>query len=263
MKRLGLALALYGGLICTVAAQMGSFFPGPGTVHSAGGGGGTPTFVWANSQDNNFTGAATSVAIGTTGAATACGTRTAGEVMIASLLIENTAAETITPPAGWTQIGTTQSDPSPAIVSYWWHIVGTNGETCSYTFSWTNATCASSCFMAWTLSEYSGTNATTPIDVSAVGTCATAGGNTCTTTTGVTTTATPGLLIALFNSAQYSGASTSPSGMTTRVTGAQEAGTAMADVSTLATSAGATGTKQLTGVTTFKTFVWGLVALKP
>lgn len=39
MKKLLVALALYIGLICTVAAQMGSFFPGPGTAHSTGGGG--------------------------------------------------------------------------------------------------------------------------------------------------------------------------------------------------------------------------------
>lgn len=220
------------------------------------GGASAPTFSWANYQDNGFQGAGTSVNIGSTRQNAACGTINSGDTLVASLTIENETTDTITPPSGWTQLGTNQNDGT-SFITYWYKIAG-GSETCSYTFSWINSN-----FMAWTLTNYSGANGTTPIDAASTGTCVTAGGTTC-TASAITTTATNTILITSFDTTTLSVTFTSDAAMTNRISFVQESSTKTANLATQTlSSSGSTGTRAASGLANFKTLVWLMVALKP
>lgn len=221
-----------------------------------GGSASAPTFSWANYQDNGFQGAGTSVNIGSTRQNAACGTINSGDTLVASLTIENETTDTITPPSGWTQLGTNQNDGT-SFITYWYKIAG-GSETCSYTFSWVNSN-----FMAWTLTNYSGANGTTPIDAASTGTCATAGGTTC-TTGNFSTSATNTLLIASFDTTTVTTTFTSDGLMTNRISVVQESGTKTANLATQTLSGTVTNTTRAAGgLANFKTLVWLMVALKP
>ena len=261
--------ALFVGLLLCAQTPMLPGFP-PGTFQNraaldatTGGGGGTPAFKWINQQNNGFLSSATSTNIGSTNQSGACGTISAGDTLVAGLTIQNETSDTITPAAGWTQIGTTQT-VGGAITAFYYKIAG-GSETCSYTFSWTGAGCATSCFSNWVLYSANGTNGSTPVDVSLTSTSATGGGTTITADPSNTLSATGSndLLVLFITTADTSAVLTAnPGGMTNRINVQQESGTAMVSVSDQQlVASGTIGNRTASGATG-KSYIYLMLALK-
>lgn len=260
VKLLAVALAAALAFFPPVAfAQSLLGFP-PGTFSPyppvSGGGGGTPQFNWINYSSNTIGSNSTSTNVGVTNANTACSTLTSGDTVIIALYLFLTTTNTITPPAGFTQIGSNQTD-AQGMLSLWQHTLGA-GESCSsYTFSWTTTT-----YSAWILVDVTGV-ASSPIDSQVTG-VANSGGGTTITTSGITTTHSPDYLLLIVMSGQVtSPLLTAPSDMTSRASISQT-GTNMVTLvsdsqpATTLSSHTETATNALTGS---KAYTYGLVAL--
>jgi len=146
-------------------------------------------FKWRNATNNAFTGANTSVNVGGSGTAPLFtdGSYTAGDILIACVIVESDAGDTINPPGGWTTVAPQRETTTGHFQTGWfWHLCD-GSETGSFHFTWTN-----SHFMAWTLTNYSGCVAS-PFD----GTPVSGTGTTTFTTSSVTTSNAGSLLVLL------------------------------------------------------------------
>ena len=218
-------------------------------------------YNWSNYQDNTFTGASTSVAVGSTSKIGVCGTISQYDLLVAKLIIEGETTDTITPPAGWVQLGTNQNDGT-SFITYWYKIAGAS-ETCSYTFSWVN-----SHFMAWYLVDYNGTDHTSPVDSATITGSFTTSGTTPITATGITTGAANELVVVSYDSTTNAPTitpPTTPAGITNRINQTQESSTASTNVNDFAqATAGATGNISASGAQSVnKVFVFLTLGIKP
>lgn len=210
-------------------------------------------FNWHNESNNSFLAAGTSIAVGSTNAAGTNGAFNAGDVLIATVTIDESAADTINPPAGWTRIGSQVVNTNGPIQSSWFYHVCNGSETGSFTFTWTNSE-----FRSWALLSYSGCSAT-PIDASATSSWS-SGGSTSVTTSSITPSGSSDMLVLV---AQDFGATpTVPANMTQRVSALQESSTwgTLESDRALASSAAVSETF---GVTTFSQGLYALIALSP
>lgn len=144
-------------------------------------------FGWTNYQNNTFNAAAATTNVGSTNAITTNGAFTIGDLLIATLIFPSTPG-VITPPANWTQIGTTQIGSNSAAHAWFWKIAQA-GETGSYTFNWVN-----SIFNVWGLLDYTGNPV---IDVASVGT-GDAGAGGVATASSVSPVGTADILVTIF-----------------------------------------------------------------
>lgn len=226
----------------------------------SGGGGSAPAFNWVALQGNAFPPQGTSAVVGTqstgTGGAT-CGTLVAGTFSVIGVQLYNETTDTITPPSGWTLIGTTVTDGN-AFYGWYGHIVG-GGETCGYTFSWLN-----NVFNAWVMVNFVNTNGSSPIDVSSV-TVALSGGLTtvtCPLTGSISNTSSPDVLgLIMMTQAITSPLPVAPSDMTSRVSVSQGASGSILLVADKALAAPTSTTETITNVVAAKTYPCLLIAL--
>ena len=255
-----IAALLAGLLLCAQTPMLPGFPPGTFQNRAAldaagGGGGGTPAFNWMNYQNNTLGSNATTVNVGSTLQNTTCGTITSGDTLVAGVYRLNQTTGAVTPPAGWTQIGTDQNDGN-GIVSYFYKIAGV-GETCSYTFTWGVAT-----FSAWVLYDFNGTNATTPVSQS-ITAGVNSGGGTTITTAGITDSNAPTILVLIVFSQATTQLLTAPADMTSRAS-VNQAATNMLLLASDAQKAGTLSsfTEQASNAQTSKAFVYLLLTLK-
>lgn len=242
--------------LCLIATGATAFWQSRDSnynVSVSGGGTVAPTFSWANAANNTFIQAAT-INIGSTNQNVACGTINQFDTLVASLQIDGETTDTIIPPAGWIQISTAQNDGAN-FITYWYKIAGVS-ETCSYTFSWINSN-----FLAWTLTNYSGANHTTPIDTSLSGQTAT-GAGTAIAASSISPASSTDKLVTIFN-VHNGNLITADATQTNRTSIIQESSSIASNVSdqTLSSS-GATGTRTATGISS-QIYFWLMLALKP
>jgi hypothetical protein len=80
----------------------------------------------------------TSVNVGATSPAFSNGSFTAGDIIVAQVVLINDAGDTVVPPAGWTSIATQRTDSSNYVSAWFWHLCD-GSETGSFTLTWTNS----------------------------------------------------------------------------------------------------------------------------
>ena len=197
----------------------------------------TIAFNWHNEASNSFFGPATSLNVGSDSATGSNGTFTAGDFLLCFVTVYANVG-TITPPAGWTLIGSQQLAGS-LTTGFFYKIAGVS-ESGSYTFSWTGSN-----FCAWGLLNYSGGAS---IDASGAGTFDSGGTTNCTAVS-ISPTGASDTLIALwvFNQAD---AVTAPGDMTQRVNLTQESGTIVyLACDKVLSASGATGSEVATQAT--------------
>jgi len=257
---------LCGLLLCVQAAAQSPMVPGfpPGTFQSraaldATPAGGTPAFNWVAYQGNAFPPQGTSTSVGSTSVGVACGTLTAGTTNIVGIQLYNETSDTITPPAGWTQLGTSQTSLG-SYYAWYWHVVG-GGETCAYTFSWVN-----NVFNSWVIANFTGTNATTPVDAAST---TTPNGVTtnilCPATGSLSNASSPDvlLLIMMTDDVTTLGTLAVPSDMTSRALVTQASSGSILMVASKALATATSTTETITGaVAQSKLYPCLLVALK-
>ena len=107
------------------------------------------------------------------------------DLLIATVSTQNDT--TISPPAGWTQLGqlTEQNDVT---MGFWYRVAG-GSEPASYTFTWTQSERSNGAIL-----RYSGVDPAAPIDASAI----TNGDNSSPTAPAVTTTVSNAMVVRLF-----------------------------------------------------------------
>lgn len=88
-------------------------------------------------------------------------TRQAGDLMVAFVGESSAGADTITPPAGWTQIQHSNSAGTVRVTAGSWYRLVTGSETSTYTWTLSASVAAIGCIMLWR-----GVDQTTPINVS-------------------------------------------------------------------------------------------------
>lgn len=173
-----------------------------------------------------------------------------GDVLVAFITVNWTSTPTITPPSGWTQVGTWGASGASSTHAGVWYKVAGASEPTSYT--WTISTTMTDSGSA--IVRYTPTAPTTPpgiIDAAAAGSTATPA-----VAPSVTTTGTGDTLIALFTA---STAGSTPTGMTARVA-LDRTGAGAWIYDELLTTAGATGTRTWTGSSLGKGWVIALLA---
>ena len=209
-----------------------------------------PAFSWANYLDNGFY-SASSVNIGSTGAATSNGAFAAGSLLIAQLTLSG-AGFTITPPDGWTIIGAKVSDGNGNDVAWYSHVCdGT--ETGSFTFSWGTTT-----NFGWVLACYTGAGVGSIDDDLEEG-FQNGGSSTDQVTGSVVPVGTTDLLV-LFGESDY--AVTKPSDMTSRVASTQNSSTVYTFLADRNLSA-AGSVSETFSATLWRYGGYALIALKP
>jgi len=238
-------------------AQMGSFFPGPGTVHTTGGA--APAFNWIAFQNDSFPPQNTSTNVGSTSVGTACGALTPGTALVAGIQLFNDLSEVITPPAGWTQLGTNQTDAGNSF-AWFWHVVGSS-ETCSYNFTW-----PTNLFNTWVLVSLANTNGTTPVDAASTTTPNGVSTNAvCPSTGSLSNSSSPDVLVLFMMTSDVNtlGTLAVPSDMTQRGLGTQGGSLSVFMVATKALATATSTTETITGTpASSKLYPCLLVALK-
>ena len=168
----------------------------------AGSGGGAPTFGNVASNNANSGSITINRPAGTV----------SGSLLLAQIAVRGGTTQTITAPAGWTLVPTNGRVNSGVTLAQaiYYRIAGA-AEPASY--QWTFSSSARSTGI---ILRYSGTHATTPINVSDG---LAAGSGTVITAPTVTTTVANTRLVAFFSHANSAGSLTTPAGMTSRSNG--------------------------------------------
>jgi hypothetical protein len=154
----------------------------------------------------------------------------AGDVMLASIVVTGGSAVGVTAPSGWTEIARTDNDVNVTLITYWKVAVAL--EPSSYSWTMNTQTRA-----VGGITRYSGVDTTHPIDVSSGNT----GFSTSATTTAVTTGASNEEVVAMFGTDVNKTLGT-PTGMTQEYTQAHTTlGPTIAANDVLQVSAGNSG----------------------
>jgi hypothetical protein len=213
------------------------------------------TFNWHNEQNNVFVAAGTSTNVGSSSALGSNGVFTSGDLLLATVVVQSDAGDTIVAPSGWTQIGSTVTDGNSNLYAFFYKIAGA-AETGSYTFTWTNSK-----FSSWGLLDYTKASAT-QFDASLAAEW-TSNAGTSITTGSISPAGSSDLAILIVCEAPQGGALTAPANMTQRVNVHQGNTTVTYMASDRQLAASGSFSETFTYVNTFQSGGYVLLAVTP